>query len=150
MIELNNIDLRTDQNAALYVKNEVVQVCFAKSSGQLISQEGINRYSAGDAMITGSTGNQWIVSRDRFDAKYEPVAPVKAGEDGAYCNKPIPVLAKQIHEAFSINRSEGGDRLVGKAGDWLMQYSPGDFGIVEKHRFEQVYQQVRNSSKSEV
>ena len=143
MLELKNIDLRNDPDAALYVKSEVVQVCFAKSNGELVSQEGINRYSAGDAMITGSTGNRWIVSRDRFDAKYEPVASVAAGEDVAYRSKPIPVLAKQVHEPFSINRSAGGDRLRGGAGDWLMQYGPQDFGIVEKNRFEQVYQRVR-------
>ena len=142
MLELKQIDLHNDPHAALYVKNEVVQVRFAKSAGELISREGVNRYSAGDAMVTGSTGNRWIVSRGRFDAKYEPVAPVKAGEDGAYRNKPIPVLAKQIHQRFSIDRSAGGDRLRGGAGDWLMQYGPEDFGIVDKSRFEQVYQQV--------
>ncbi len=146
MLELKNIDLRNDPDAALYVKNEVVQVCFAKGDGGLTSQEGLNRYSAGDALITGSTGNRWVVSRDRFDAKYEPVSPLKAGEDGAYRNKPIPVLAKQIHEPFSVNRSAGGDRLQGRAGDWLMQYGPGDFGIVEKKRFEAVYQKVEKRS----
>ena len=143
MLELKNIDLHIDPHAALYVKNEVVLVCFAKNDGELTSQEGINRYKAGDAMITGSTGNRWIVSRDRFHARYEPVAPLKAGEDGAYRNKPVPVLAKQLHEPFSINRSAGGDRLQGGAGDWLMQYGPQDFGIVEKQRFEQVYQLVK-------
>jgi hypothetical protein len=143
MLELNNIDLRNDPNAALYVKNEVVQVCFAKSDGELISQEGVNRYNVGDAMIVGSTRNRWIVSRDRFDARYEPALPVKAGEDGTYRNKPIPVLAKQMQEPFSINRSANGDRLRGGPGDWLMQYGPQDFGIVEKERFEQVYQPVK-------
>jgi hypothetical protein len=142
MLEINNIDLRNDPDAALYVKNEVVRVSYAKSAGELTSQEGVNRYSAGDAMITGSTGNRWIVSRDRFDARYEPVVPLKAGLDGAYRNRPIPVLAKQVHEPFSISRSAGGDRLRGGAGDWLMQYGPQDFGIVEKKRFEQVYQRA--------
>jgi hypothetical protein len=143
MMELNNIDLRIDPHAALYGKNEVVQVRFAKSDGELISQEGVNRYNAGDAMIVGSTGNRWIVSRDRFDARYDPASPIKAGDDGAYCNKPIPVLAKQIHEPFSISRSSGGDRLRGGAGDWLIQYGPRDFGIVQKKRFEQVYQPLK-------
>ena len=143
MLELENIDLRNDPDAARYMKNEVVQVCFAKSDGELRSQEGINRYTTGDAMITGSTGNRWVVSRERFDAKYEPVALVKAGEDGAYRNKPIPVLAKQIHEPFCISRSTGGDRLQGNAGDWLMQYGQQDYGIVEKNRFEQVYRRVK-------
>ncbi len=144
MLEFKNIDLRNDPDAALYVKDEVVQVCFAKSDGGLTSQEGLNRYSAGDALITGSTGNRWVVSRDRFDAKYEPVVPLKAGEDGAYRNRPVPVLAKQINEPFSVSRSAGGDRLQGGAGDWLMQYVSDDFGIVEKKRFEAVYRAVQN------
>ena len=144
MPELNNMDLRNDPDAALYVKNEVVQVCFAKSDGELISQEGFNRYTTGDAMVTGTTGNRWIVSRDRFDARYDPVAPVMTGENGAYRSKPLPVLAKQLHEPFSIDRSAGGDRLQGGAGDWLMQYGPQDFGIVEKNRFEQVYHEVKH------
>ena len=143
MLELADIDLYNDPDAGRYVKNEVVRVCFAKSAGELISQEGPNRYDAGDAIITGSTGNRWVVSRDRFDAKYEPVAPLTHGGDGAYRNKPIPVPAKQIHEPFSISRSAGGDRLQGRAGDWLMHYGPQDFGIVEKKRFEQVYRRLK-------
>ncbi|MES2356454.1 MAG: PGDYG domain-containing protein [Pseudomonadota bacterium] len=139
MFELKNIDLRSDPDSGQYIKSETVHVAFATSDGELISREGPNRYAVGDALITGSTGNQWSVSRDRFDAKYEPVQPLTLGEEGAYRNKPIPVLAKQMHEAFKIARSSGGDMLAGNAEDWLMQYAPDDFGIVENPRFQQVY-----------
>lgn len=142
MLELNPIDLTQDRSAALFVKDEVVDVVFAKAVGELISREGPNRYRAGDALITGSTGDRWSVSRDRFDAKYIPVAPIKAGEDGRYQARPLPVLAKQMPEAFTLSRSAGGDVLQGQARDWLLQYAPGDFGIVEDARFQQVYRRT--------
>jgi hypothetical protein len=139
MLKLKNIDLRQDPAAGLYLKSETVLVSFAQTDGELTSQEGPNRYKHRDALVTGSTGNRWCVSRDRFDAKYEPVPPVKDGQDGVYRNKPIPVLTKQISEPFSIARSAGGDLLHGRAQDWLMQYAPDDFGIVDNARFQQVY-----------
>jgi hypothetical protein len=42
------------------VKNEQVQVVFAGSAGELISRAVPNRYHAGDALITGSTGYRWV------------------------------------------------------------------------------------------
>lgn len=142
MQELRNVDLRKDPLAARYVKDETVQVVLATDAGQLISREGANRYAAGDALITGATGDRWSVSRDRFDAKYEAVAPLKHGANGAYRNRPMAVLARRMDVPFCIARSAGGDLLQGKAGDWLLQYAPGDFGIVDATRFEAVYRRA--------
>lgn len=139
MLELKNIDLTVDAAAAPFVKDEVVDVVFAANAGELVSREGPNRYQAGDALIAGSTGDRWSVSRDRFDAKYLPVAPLGAGEDGRYRARPLPVLAKQMAEAFTLARSSGGDVLQGSAQDWVLQYGPGDFGVVENARFRKVY-----------
>ncbi|MBI5110028.1 MAG: PGDYG domain-containing protein [Rhodocyclales bacterium] len=142
MLELKAINLAADPLAARYVKNEIVTVEFARHAGELTSLEGPNRYQAGDALITGSTGSRWSVSRDRFVAKYEAVAPITMGEDGRYAARPVPVLARQIAEPFSAERTAGGDRLHGKAGDWLLQYAPGDFGVAEQERFAQVYRKL--------
>jgi hypothetical protein len=142
MLELRNIDLTADPLAARYVKEEIVGVEFARQAGELISLEGPNRYRAGDAIVTGVTGTRWSVSRDRFAAKYEPVPPTAMGEDGRYAARPVPVLARQIHEAFSAERSSGGDRLHGKAGDWLLQYGPGDFGVAGQERFRRIYRRA--------
>lgn len=139
MLELKNIDLTSDASAAPFIKDEVVEVAFAGNAGELISREGPNRFQAGDALITGSTGDCWSVSRSRFDAKYLPVAPVEAGEDGRYRSRPVPVLARQMFEAFTLARSSGGDVLQGRARDWVLQYAPGDFGVVEDARFRKVY-----------
>ncbi len=142
MLELKHIDLSGDPASARYVKTEIVSVAFALEAGELASLEGPNRYHAGDALITGSTGSRWCVSRDRFDAKYEPIAPTEAGKDGRYAGRPIWVLAKQMAESFTAARTTGGDVLRGIAGDWLLQYGPDDYGIAEQRRFAAIYRKV--------
>ncbi|ALE54816.1 PGDYG domain-containing protein [Paraburkholderia sp. RL17-368-BIF-A] len=141
MNHLKNLDLSQDPAARRVVKDETVNVEFAATQGELMSLEGPNRYLPGDALITGSTGDRWVVSRERFDAKYVPAdAALTHGEPGAYRNRPAVVLAKQMHEAFSLARSaNGGDVLRGAAGDWIMQYAPGDYGVVQAARFAKVY-----------
>ena len=136
---LSNIDLSKDPAASTFVKDEVVEVVFASQEGEIQSREGRNRYRRGDALSTGSTGDCWSVSRERFDARYVPAADTDAGQDGHYRARAVTVLAKQLPSAFSIARSEGGDMLRGQAHDWLLQYAPGDFGVVENTRFQRVY-----------
>lgn len=139
MTRLENIDLRRDDAARAYVKDEVVRVMFAREAGEITSLEGPNRYAVGDALITATGGERWSVSRERFDAKYMAEGATVAGEDGAYRARPQPVLAKQMHEAFSLARSAGGDVLTGEPGDWVLQYAPGDYGLIAAARFARVY-----------
>jgi PGDYG protein len=138
-VHFESIDLRQDRGAASYVKDETVQVVFALSDGTLASREGANHYRAGDALISGSGGDRWSVSRDRFDQRYQCVPPLRHGSDGAYRSKPLPVLARQIPDGFTARRCMAGDLLRGSAGDWLLQYAPGDWGIVEDARFRRLY-----------
>jgi hypothetical protein len=142
MRTLQDIDLSRDPDAAAYLKSETVQVAFARQPGELASLEGPNRFAAGDAIITGSTGSRWSVSRERFDAKYAPLPPSRAGDDGAYAARPVPVLARRIDEAFTAARCAGGDVLRGEAGDWLLQYGPGDFGVCAAARFAAIYRRA--------
>ena len=140
MIELTNVDLRVDPAARRCVKDETVEVVFAAEPGELLSLEGPNRYARGDALITGTGGARWVVARARFDAKYVPAAAGAVhGEPGLYRNRPDVVLTKRIDAAFSIARSASGDVLTGEPGDWVMQYAPGDYGVVKAARFAQVY-----------
>ncbi|KHK54894.1 hypothetical protein PI87_14990 [Ralstonia sp. A12] len=140
MPTLQHVDLRADPAARPFIKDETVQVDFAAQPGELMSLEGPNRYAPGDALITGSTGDRWVVSRERFDAKYLPAdASLAHGQAGAYRNRPSVVLAKQMNEPFSMARSEAGDVLHGQAGDWVLQYAPGDYGVVQAQRFAKVY-----------
>jgi hypothetical protein len=136
---LDKPDLSTDSDACWVVKDEVVWVEFAAAPGVLETPVGLNHYAAGDAVLTGSTEDRWCVSRDRFDAKYQPEPPIAPGDAGRYRNRPAEVLAKRMAVAFSVTRSAGGDLLTGNAGDWLVQYAPGDHGIVAAARFDRVY-----------
>jgi hypothetical protein len=43
MTTITDIDLRTHPQAAVYVKNEIVDVIFANEPGALQSREGSNR-----------------------------------------------------------------------------------------------------------
>ena len=138
-MHLNAVDLNNDAVAAPFVKRETVQVTFAPAAGELLSREGPNRYAEGDALVTGSDGDLWSVSRNRFDARYEALSPLSHGDDGVYRSKPLPVLARQMTVAFTLARSAGGDLLRGKPGDWLLQYAPGDYGIVDRDKFARVY-----------
>src|SRR6478735_6970199 len=113
MLKLSQPDLASDPAARRVVKDEAVSVEFAAAAGELMSLEGPNRYAPGDAIVTGASGERWVVSRERFDAKYLP-------EGG-------------------IARSAHGDTLTGDAGDWVMQYAPGDYGVVKAARFAKVY-----------
>src|ERR1700683_960620 len=99
-LKLDNTDLNADSDACWAVKDEVVLVEFAAVPGTLESAVGLNRYAAGDALLTGSTGDRWCVSRERFDAKYLPEAPLSPGEPGRYRNRPVLVLAKRMNVAF--------------------------------------------------
>jgi hypothetical protein len=136
---LENPDLAADPGAVTVVKDEVVAVEFAAVAGILASAVGLNHYVAGDALLTGSTGDRWCVSRGRFDARYAPEPPTLPGQPGIYRNRPVPVLAKRMPVAFSVARSAGGDVLQGESGDWLVQYAPGDHGVVVSARFDRVY-----------
>lgn len=142
MLEPMTVDLTTDPHAERYVKTEHVDVTFATREGDLVSLEGPNRYLVRDAIVTGSTGSRWSVSRFRFEAKYEALPPTRFGQDGRYRARPIPVLARQISAPFTAARSANGDILSGNAGDWLLQYGPGDFGVADHGRFTQVYKKI--------
>ncbi|HME40957.1 MAG TPA: PGDYG domain-containing protein [Steroidobacteraceae bacterium] len=139
VLQLDKPDLAADGAACWVMKDEVVWVEFAAAPGVLETVVGLNRFAVGDALLTGSTGDRWCVSRGRFDAKYRPEAPLRHGEAGSYRNNPVAVLAKRMSVDFSVERSSGGDLLRGNAGDWLLQYAPGDHGIVAADRFERVY-----------
>ncbi len=132
-------DLSADLDAVWVVKDELVTVEFAAAAGTLESAVGTNRYQPGDALLTGSTGDRWCVSRTRFEAKYRAEPPTGAGHSGRYRNLPVAVRAKRMAVPFSVARTAGGDLLSGAAGDWLMQYAPGDYGIVAQDRFVSVY-----------
>jgi PGDYG protein len=136
------LNLETDPEAVRVQKTERVTVQFATQIGSLQSREGPNNYGMDDAIVQSVSGDKWVVHRARFGDKYAAVTPLIMGEDGAYDAVPQVILAKLMHTDFSLYRKAGGDLLHGKAGDWVLQYAPSDFGVCEQTRFAQVYVRV--------
>ena len=124
MTVIEHLDLATDPAAQRVVKDETVIVAFATSMGELMSLEGPNRYAPGDALITGTTGERWVVSRERFDAKYVPIISATHGMAGAYRNRPVTVLAKQMPLAFSMPAAVRMERPVEPADNRCNGFQP--------------------------
>jgi hypothetical protein len=138
---MSGVDLRADPAARRARKSPVqVAVEFAATDGTLKTREGPVQYRQGDALLTGIEGERWPVIRETFEASYEPVPPLRPGKPGHYRKHPQVVWAKPMREPFAVTRDQGRGVLNGEAGDWLVQYAPGDQGVVGAALFAQTYE----------
>ncbi|MDL2216106.1 DHH family phosphoesterase [Desulfovibrio sp. OttesenSCG-928-M14] len=139
-LDLTGEDVSSLPGARLVVKQDIpVRVVFADKAGTLDTLEGKVNYERGDALMTGLEGENWPVSRDSFDRRYVPEAAVEQGQNGTYRPVAEPVWAAQIHEAFTVILSDEKGSLLGRAGDWLVQYGVGEYGIVDREIFTSRY-----------
>jgi hypothetical protein len=116
------------------------QVRFTPSACIVQSPEGEVHARPGDAILTGTSGEQWRVSRADFAGKYRPAARTAPNQDGSYLSMPIEVMALQLSEPFAVVLSDGHSRLSVGDGDWLVDYGDGSFGIVSGAIFPATYE----------
>lgn len=141
MSELTGCDLARVPGALRARKRPLpVAVEFAAQPGVVRTLEGPVHFRSGDALLTGDAGERWPVGRARFDAAYEPIPPTVAGSPGHYRRRPVVVWACRMAERFSVRVGYAGDVLRGEPGDWLVQYAPGDHGIVAQALFAHTYE----------
>lgn len=134
-------DLSSDPDAQRARKRPVdVRVAFARDDGTLQTREGSVQYAKDDAIATGVAGERWPIARRVFDASYDAVPPTRPGEDGVYRKRPRQVLARCMNRAFDVELPGGRGRLEGHAGDWLVQYEPGDLAVVAAAIFRETYE----------
>lgn len=119
-----------------------VDVRFADQGCVVRTAEGEVGARPGDAILTGTSGEHWRVSRSHFSDKYEPVPPTAEGEPGRYRAKRYRVLALRMDEGFRVLLSDGVSELTGRAGDWLVDYGDGSLGIVSPLIFDTTYEVV--------
>jgi len=115
-----------------------VPVRFARGGGICQTREGPVPYRTNDAILTGVKGEQWPVERATFEQRYRPLFDGSMGMDGDYVKDPIDVLAVQMDDAMRIPMRAGGE-LHGRPGDWLLQYAPGDYGVISDSIFRDTY-----------
>jgi PGDYG protein len=138
---MSSDDLRHDRAAHRARKLAIAMaVEFAKADGMLETREGPVQYALGDALLTGTEGERWPVPRNRFDETYEPIAPLRPGKPGTYRKRPQVVWAKPMREAFIVELGGARGTLQGSAGDWLLQYAPGDMSVVSASVFAKTYE----------
>ncbi|HEV7610879.1 MAG TPA: PGDYG domain-containing protein [Steroidobacteraceae bacterium] len=104
------------------------------------TSEGLVHAVPGDAIITGTAGEHWRVSRARFPDKYRPVPPTVAGEAGRYVSLPNRIMAVPMTKPFEVVLADGVSRLTGRAGEWLVDYGDGSLGIVSPDIFANTYE----------
>ena len=119
-----------------------VDVRFTLTECTVKTPEGVVHARPGDAIITGTAGEHWRVSRARFADKYRPVAPTVAGEAGRYVSIPNRILAVPMSESFEVLLADGVSRLHGRPGEWLVDYGDGSLGIVSEDIFASTYSVV--------
>ena len=139
-------DIAGQPGAFLAVKRPLpVTVEFAEGEGRLDTREGEVRYQAGDALLSGIEGERWPVPRVRFFASYDPVAPLRAGQDGPYVKRHKAVWAWRSGAEVEIVLSAGRGTLRANAGDVIIDYGGGDLAVVTASIFEGSYQPAHTS-----
>lgn len=91
------------------------------------------------ALITGMERECRPVARQKFDSSYVPIPPNRHGQPGEY-RKIESTWAKQMEISFAVQVGAHDDVIHGKAGDWLTQYGPGDYGVVAAEIFRKKYE----------
>ena len=119
-----------------------VQAQFASRATTVQSQEGLVHARPTDAILTGADGGQWVVPREHFAEKYRAVPPTVEGVDGRYVSLPYSVMAVLMSGEFEVLLADGISHLHGRAGDWLVDYGDGSFGIVSEDIFRTTYEIV--------
>ena len=132
------LELTLAKGARCYMKSVEVSVKFAVTDGSMMTLEGEVPYRAGDALMTGVQGESWPIERAKFDEWYRAVD----GKPG-YFLKVKSVLAQKFTCAFRVPITESQQTfLVGKAGDWVVQTSPGNLGVVDSEIFKRTYRLI--------
>jgi hypothetical protein len=116
-----------------------IEVRFTPVACTVQTSEGLVHAAPGDAIITGTTGEHWRVSRARFPDRYRPVPPTVAGQAGRYVSLPNNIMAVPMAEPFEVLLADGISRLNGRAGEWLVDYGDGSLGIVSEDIFAATY-----------
>ena len=130
----NEIELTNDPSAQQVQKKAIpLQFRIAEQPETVQTLEGAVEAPAGAYIMTGTKGENWPIPADKFKETYDIIDKQHAAK------KPIPVPAKQMDQNFFVTVSWSPDKLQGKPGDWLVQYGPGDYGVVEAGIFDETY-----------
>jgi len=132
-----NPNLSQDPDAFETAKKPIpLDFRYAEDSETIQTKEGPVNASSGDAIMTGTKGESWPIPAEKFKQTYDILEPGKASK------KNIPVFAKEMQQPFQVKVSWSEDLLQGETGDFLVQYGPGDYGVVGAEIFRETYNET--------
>ena len=127
-------DLAEDPDAFETAKKPIpLNFRAAEAEETIETKEGPVVAQAGDAIMTGTEGEQWPIPAEKFEQTYDILEPGKAAK------KNIPVFAKEMNAPFKVKVSWSDALLNGELGDFLVQYGLGDYGVVGAEIFRKTY-----------
>ncbi|HEV2674775.1 MAG TPA: SAM-dependent methyltransferase [Aliidongia sp.] len=128
-------------NAAIPVIKKPIPLSFrfAQSDELIQTLEGPVWANPGDAVLTGTKAENWPIGRQNFERTYEfdPAA-------GTCYKKPMVAVAVRKDVPFSTTVSWANNPISGNSGDYLVEYGPNDFGIVQSDIFIETYAPVHS------
>lgn len=119
-------------NAALTVMKKPIKLSYriAMEDEMVQTKEGPVQAFKGDAILTGTQGENWPINKDKFAETYDV-------NDGVCSKKALPVSAFVIDSEFKVKASWG--LLEGKANDLVVKYGDNDYGVVDRDIFNETY-----------
>jgi len=132
--------MKLDKNNAITVMKKPIPIKYvvAALNGKMKTNEGDASYKKGDYIVTGVEDESWPISKKKFESTYKIINKTAA------VKKPVSVLAKQMNKGFSVV-TPSGNKLSGKAGDYIIQYAKNDQGVVSKSIFEKSYKTINET-----
>ncbi len=141
--DFTNENIKENKRTILVQKKpESVYATIATASGILNTLEGEVYYSENDYILTGKYGDKWPVTQEYFLKNYKPSTEKNLTETSTqnlYTPISTDVYALQINEDFTLSLPVDKGTLYGKKGDWLIQYSEENYGIVRDSIFKSKY-----------
>ena len=129
-------DLASDPESFQCFKKPIpLEFRIAQGSEEVKTKEGVVVASSGDYIMTGTKGENWPIPSDQFN--YDILT--QDGNTGTAAKKKIIVSAKEMNETFEVKVSWSASTLKGNPGDYLVQYGPGDYGVVGREIFQETY-----------
>ena len=119
---------------SLPVDKFLQNVLYDKKFGYYSSQVPFGE--KGDFIMTGTEGENWPIKSKIFKNTYSLL-----NQNYAY-KKKIIVNAIKMSVPFKVKVSWCDDILNGKKDDFLIEYSKGDYGIVDQSIFKKTYKIV--------
>ena len=112
---------------------------FAEFDEEIQTLEGLVTARAGDAVLTGTKGENWPITREKFEVSYD-----FDKTQGTCAKKPVVVSVQEMSESFQVTVGWSNQPIRGSAGDFKVTYGPDDFGVVAREIFLDTYSVVEN------